>query len=75
VALQQAKDWLRQLTNAKLGEWYATELLPLLEKANFKHKYHFEREASRLQKKLATIDEKPYEHPYHWAAFTITGNG
>jgi len=75
AALQQAKDWLRQLTNAKLGEWYATELLPLLEKANFKHKYHFEREASRLQKKLATIDEKPYEHPYHWAAFTITGNG
>jgi len=75
AALQQAKDWLRQLTNAKLGEWYATELLPLLEKANFKHKYHFEREASRLQKKLATIDERPYEHPYHWAAFTITGNG
>jgi len=75
AALQQAKDWLRQLTNAKLSEWYAGELLPLLEKAKFKHKYHFEREASRLQKKLATIDEKPYEHPYHWAAFTITGNG
>ena len=75
AALQQAKDWLRQLTNAKLGEWYATELLPLLEKANFKHKYHFEREASRLKKKSAKIDEKPYEHPYHWAAFTITGNG
>jgi CHAT domain-containing protein len=75
AALQQAKDWLRQLTNAKLGEWYATELLPLLKQANFKNIYYFEREASRLQKKSAKIEEKPYEHPYHWAAFTITGNG
>ncbi|MCC3408215.1 MAG: tetratricopeptide repeat protein [Microcoleus sp. PH2017_10_PVI_O_A] len=75
AALQQAKDWLRQLTNAKLGEWYATELLPLLEKAKFKNIYYFEREASRLKKKSANIEEKPYEHPYHWAAFTITGNG
>jgi CHAT domain-containing protein/tetratricopeptide (TPR) repeat protein len=75
AALQQAKDWLRQLTNAKLGEWYATELLPLLKQANFNNIYHFEIEASRLQKKLAKIEEKPYDHPYHWAAFTITGNG
>jgi len=75
AALQQAKDWLRELTNAKLGEWYATELLPLLKQANFKNIYYFEREASRLQKKSAKIEEKPYEHPYHWAAFTITGNG
>ncbi|MCU0546242.1 MAG: CHAT domain-containing protein [Oscillatoriaceae cyanobacterium Prado104] len=74
-ALQQAKDWLRELTNGKLGEWYATELVPLLRKANFKNIYHFEREASRLQKNSAKIEEKPYEHPYHWAAFTITGNG
>jgi len=74
-ALQQAKDWLRQLTNGKLGEWYAGELLPLLREAEFDNIFFFEREASRLQKKLAKIDEKPYEHPYHWAAFTITGNG
>jgi CHAT domain-containing protein len=32
-------------------------------------------EASRLQENLAKIEEKPYNHPYHWAAFTITGNG
>jgi CHAT domain-containing protein/tetratricopeptide (TPR) repeat protein len=75
AALQQAKDWLRQLTTAKLGEWYATELLPLLKKANFKNIYYFEREASRLQKNSAKIEEKPYDHPYHWEAFTITGNG
>ncbi|MEG4088035.1 tetratricopeptide repeat protein [Microcoleus sp. Pol12B4] len=74
-ALQQAKDWLRELTNGKLGEWYAGELLPLLREAEFDNIFFFEREASRLQKKLAKIDEKPYEHPYHWAAFTITGNG
>ena len=75
AALQQAKDWLRELTNGKLGEWYAGELLPLLREAEFDNIFFFEREASRLQKKLAKIDEKPYEHPYHWAAFTITGNG
>jgi len=74
-ALQQAKDWLRELTNDKLGEWYAGELLPLLREAEFDNIFFFEREASRLQKKLAKIDEKAYEHPYHWAAFTITGNG
>jgi len=74
-ALQQAKDWLRELTNAKLGEWYAGELLPLLREANFKSIFFFEREASRLQENLAKIEEKPYNHPYHWAAFTITGNG
>ncbi len=74
-ALQQAKDWLRELTNGKLGEWYAGELLPLLRKAEFKSIFFFEMEASRLQENLDTIDEKPYEHPYHWAAFTITGNG
>jgi CHAT domain-containing protein len=49
-------------------------LLPLLKQANFKNIYYCEREASRLQKKSAKIEEKPYEHPYHWAAFTITGN-
>ncbi|MEG4542470.1 CHAT domain-containing protein [Microcoleus sp. Aus8_D2] len=79
AALQQAKDWLRQLTNAQLGEWYASELLPLLEKAELEDKidilFFFEMEASELQENLATIDERPYEHPYHWAAFTITGNG
>ncbi|MCC3418637.1 MAG: tetratricopeptide repeat protein [Microcoleus sp. PH2017_29_MFU_D_A] len=74
-ALQQAKDWLRELTNGKLGEWYAGELLPLLREAEFKSIFFFEMEAARLQENLDIIDEKPYEHPYHWAAFTITGNG
>ncbi|MEG4395682.1 CHAT domain-containing tetratricopeptide repeat protein [Microcoleus sp. BROC3] len=74
-ALQQAKDWLRELTNGKLGEWYAGDLLPLLREANFKSIFFFEMEASRLQENLDIIEEKPYNHPYHWAAFTITGNG
>ncbi|MEG3841917.1 CHAT domain-containing protein, partial [Microcoleus sp. herbarium14] len=78
-ALQQAKDWLRQLTNGKLGEWYAGELLPLLRNGEFDNKvdilYSCGIDASILQENLATIDEKPYEHPYYWAAFNITGNG
>ncbi|MFM9267711.1 tetratricopeptide repeat protein [Tychonema sp. BBK16] len=78
-ALQQAKDWLRELTNGKLGEWYAGELLPLLRNAEFDNKvdilYSCGVDASILQENLATIDEKPYEHPYYWAAFNITGNG
>ncbi|MGB7710849.1 MAG: CHAT domain-containing tetratricopeptide repeat protein [Microcoleus sp.] len=78
-ALQQAKDWLRQLTNGKLGEWYAGELLPLLREAEFDNKvdilFSCGIDASILQENLATIDEKPYEHPYYWAAFNITGNG
>ncbi|MEZ2230153.1 MAG: hypothetical protein ACBR50_28235 [Microcoleus sp.] len=64
-ALQQAKDWLRELTNGKLGEWYAGELLPLLREAEFKSIFFFEMEASRLQENLDIIEEKPYEHPYH----------
>jgi Uncharacterized protein conserved in bacteria len=78
-ALQQAKDWLRELTNGKLGEWYAGELLPLLRNAEFDNKveilFSCGIDASILQENLATIDEKPYEHPYYWAAFNITGNG
>jgi len=46
AALQQAKDWLRELTTAKLGEWYAGELLPLLREAEFDNIFFFEREAS-----------------------------
>ncbi|MEZ2235552.1 tetratricopeptide repeat protein [Microcoleus sp.] len=79
AALQQAKDWLRELTNGKLGEWYAGELLPLLRNAEFDNKvdilFSCGIDASILQENLATIDEKPYEHPYYWAAFNITGNG
>ncbi|MEZ2239500.1 CHAT domain-containing tetratricopeptide repeat protein [Microcoleus sp.] len=78
-ALQQAKDWLRELTNGKLGEWYAGELLPLLRNAEFDNKvdilFSCGIDASILQENLATIEEKPYEHPYYWAAFNITGNG
>ena len=76
VALENAKNWLRTLTNGKLSEWYKQVLIPLIEPTGDRSTLlYLERKANQLQKNLATIEDKPYQHPYYWAAFTITGKG
>ena len=65
TALHQAQRWLRESNSAELGlaEWYEK----LAEQSG----------ASSALRKAAyyrTIpDEKPFSHPYYWAAFTFTG--
>ncbi|MDJ0772452.1 MAG: tetratricopeptide repeat protein [Mastigocoleus sp. MO_167.B18] len=61
VALNQAQTWLRNITKEALQKW--TNDLPL--DATRKGK---------IRRQLRKIDlEKPFNSPFHWAAFTAIG--
>ncbi|NER98274.1 MAG: CHAT domain-containing protein, partial [Symploca sp. SIO1B1] len=69
-ALVEATQWLKNLTVAQLKQWYQ----------NFRNQ--LPREEGKIRPfvknelyNLATMEpnNKPYEHPYYWAAFIITG--
>ena len=59
-ALRQAQLWLRDATRKELGD------------------YCIFREAHNMYLKTVlargNLDDKPYSHPYYWAAFIFTGN-
>ncbi|MBW4673511.1 MAG: tetratricopeptide repeat protein [Desmonostoc geniculatum HA4340-LM1] len=70
IALAEATLWLKELTAGELTKWYEYVL-------NNLHP-----EEVRIRAYLATqlyrnskmpSDKKLYNHPYYWAAFTITG--
>ncbi|HEY9799622.1 MAG TPA: tetratricopeptide repeat protein [Leptolyngbyaceae cyanobacterium] len=69
VALAETTQWLRNLTNAELAEWYAAEINNLPEGAL---RRFWLRRLENL-KNQQKPDNQPYNHPYFWAAFTITG--
>ncbi|NES23341.1 MAG: CHAT domain-containing protein, partial [Symploca sp. SIO3E6] len=69
-ALAEATKWLKNLTVEQLKQWYQT------------FRNQLPREEGRIRPflktelgNLATMEpnSKPYEHPYYWAAFIITG--
>ncbi len=70
VALAEATQWLRNVTNAELAEWYAKEIAKLPQNEGIVRPF--------LQDQLNHISirqttDQPYSHYYHWAAFTIIG--
>jgi tetratricopeptide (TPR) repeat protein len=67
VALVEAIHWLKALTVQQLKEWYEA----LLGQQSPEFRTFIETELYRLGKMEA--DKKLYDHPYYWAAFTITG--
>jgi CHAT domain-containing protein/Flp pilus assembly protein TadD len=76
VALAAAKRWLRNITNEDLRKWYNQQI----DKLPTNHSlipWLRDRLDDLSQNDLdqisASIDLKPYNHPYHWSAFTITG--
>lgn len=71
VALFEATQWLRNVTNAQLRAWYEAELAKVSS-----DKPALKGFLSRRLNKLNTRqpDKQPYKHPYYWSAFTITGN-
>jgi CHAT domain-containing protein/tetratricopeptide (TPR) repeat protein len=58
-ALQEAQVWIRNLTRG--------ELLALLEKKNEAH------DVRRTIRRGGLKDDRIYEDPYYWAAFTVNG--
>jgi tetratricopeptide (TPR) repeat protein len=70
TALAEATKWLKELTVGELTKWYEN-LLNTLPVDEFRIKAYLATEMYRTRKVAA--DEKLYNHPYYWAAFTIAG--
>jgi len=70
TALAEATKWLKDLTVEELKKWYEN-LLNTLPADEFRIKAYLATEMYRTRKLAA--DEKLYNHPYYWAAFTIAG--
>jgi CHAT domain-containing protein len=64
VALNQAQLWLQNITKAELKFWITANSLPLAPtmRQNFNKMLH------KLQD-----DQKPFQDPFHWAAFCAIG--
>ena len=76
VALANAQKWLREATREDLAAWYQGEIDKIsansaeLSEVEFMLRRFF----NRNRQALATMElDPPYQHPYYWAAFTITG--
>jgi CHAT domain-containing protein len=74
AALKQAQQWLRVLTYSELAQWYQDLATQLADYAPSISEY-LRTEANILQRDIAKMSssQPPFAHPYHWAAFTISG--
>ncbi|MGK7874623.1 MAG: CHAT domain-containing protein [Xenococcaceae cyanobacterium] len=63
VALQNAQNWLRHSTADELRERAKTWNLSTIEP----------KEKFRLERALKRLKDTPFENPYYWAAFILTG--
>ncbi len=70
VALQQAQWWLQRVSVRHLRKLYDTVVATLPVDEDVVRPL-LRDELRRLSK--LPLDDRPYAHPYHWAAFTITG--
>lgn len=67
TALAIAQKWLRDATREDLAAWYQTEI-DKNPRASLRRFFSSSKDA------IATIElNQPYQHPYNWAAFTLTG--
>ncbi len=85
VALKKSQHWLRQLTNRELAEWaenLAQELakwdlnLAKQQVRGIRHGIEYLKTLAQVIKNdtiTMGVNECPFEHPYHWAGFILTG--
>ncbi|NEO30711.1 MAG: tetratricopeptide repeat protein [Symploca sp. SIO3C6] len=69
AALKAAQNWLKNTNRDQLIEWLDTTITKLSNQRSPRLVLEDERE---LISKMDS-NEKPFSHPYHWAAFTISG--
>jgi CHAT domain-containing protein/Tfp pilus assembly protein PilF len=70
-ALHNASQWLRHVTNAELSQFYAQ----LQQHPKLSHQDEVLEKISAIILHLETSKptDRPYQDPYYWAAFTISG--
>ncbi|MBE9007730.1 tetratricopeptide repeat protein [Fortiea sp. LEGE XX443] len=69
-ALTEATTWLQEVTARELTKWYE-DLIKSLHPDELRIRTYLATHLYRISKIVS--DKKPYNHPYYWAAFTITG--
>jgi tetratricopeptide (TPR) repeat protein len=71
TALNEATTWLRELTASDLKKWYED----LLRKSPLGG-VRIQTSVSSELRNLASMapNQKPYNHPYYWAAYKVYGN-
>ncbi|MDZ8078418.1 MAG: tetratricopeptide repeat protein [Nostoc sp. DcaGUA01] len=70
TALAEATLWLKELTAGELTKWYE-DVLNNLHPEEVRIRAYLATQLYRNSKMAS--DKKLYNHPYYWAAFTITG--
>lgn len=72
IALAEATHWLKYITVAELMIWYE-DLCKNLHPEELKLRNYVRIEIDKCRQLLP--QEKPYNHPYYWATFMLTGYG
>ncbi len=65
VALRNAQLWLRDVTKQEIGDYYKNCLRMSKPEA--------QKAWMELDSRFKNPDDRPYSHPFYWAAFTFTG--
>ncbi|ACK69805.1 TPR repeat-containing protein [Gloeothece citriformis PCC 7424] len=77
IAFNKAVHWLRNLTYEDLVKFYQTEFAKLPKENKIRPVLRTEFSAPRLRKIKENLEKRnsncPYDKPYHWATYTITG--
>ena len=68
-ALKQAQDWLKNITNSQLAQWYS-DRSEEVKQDDITQWDNLSSQASTYQQ---NPDFVPYENPYFWAGFVLTG--
>ncbi|AKG21065.1 CHAT domain-containing protein [Calothrix sp. 336/3] len=70
VAMAETVQWLQELTAEELTKWYE-DLLKNLPQEGLRIRTHLATEQYKVSQMHP--QERLYQHPYHWAGFTVSG--
>ena len=73
VALNEAQKWLRNITFKDLEKWAKNLELDSSNNREIERSIRQPREIVGKDAQNKNLDEKPFQSPYHWAAFTAVG--